>query len=207
MRGRTEHVFHSLGAVLLLLVFRPVPALANTITAINIARSAYCTSPRATRPPLIESRRLDRVARLLAHGAPLERAEAGAGYSAARSVSIRIAGAQGSAAVAQLLGRRFCGQIADPRLRQVGAYGRGDSGLWIVVAEPFTTPRLQDSGTMSELVLALTNQARARARTCGSRRFPAAPPLSLATSLTRAARAQSMVGAAGSDDASAGTES
>lgn len=188
MRPRTEHAVHALGAVLLLLLVRPVPALASAITAINIARSAYCASPRAIPVPLIESRKLDQVARLLAHGEPLERAEAGAGYSAARSVSIRISGAQGNAAVAQLLGKRFCGQIADPRLRQVGAYGHGDSGLWIVVAEPFKTPRLEDASTVSELVRALTNQARARPRTCGSRRFPAAPPLSLATSLTQAAR-------------------
>jgi uncharacterized protein YkwD len=180
-----------LGAALLLLLLQPVPALASAIAAVNAARIAYCGLSRATHPELIESRKLDAVARRLAHGEPLGRAEAGAGYSAVRSVSIRISGAPDSAAVEQLLGQRFCSQIADRRLRQIGAYGRGDSGLWIVVAQPFTIPPPPDAVAISGTVLALTNQARAHARTCGSRRFPPAPPLSLASALTRAARVHS----------------
>ena len=57
-------------------------------------------------------------------------------------------------------------------LRHIGAYGRGDRGLTIVVAQPFTTPPERDAATISRLVLALTNQARAHARICGSQRFP-----------------------------------
>jgi len=180
----------ALGAAVALILLQPMPALANAIAAVNGARNAYCGSPRATRP-LVESRKLDQVARLLAQGEPLESAETRAGYGAVRSVVIRISGAAGRTAVEQLIGRRFCGQIADPNLRQAGAYGRGDSGLWIVVAQPFTTPPLQDAAAVSRHVLALTNQARARARTCGWQRFPPAPPLSLAPALTRAARAHS----------------
>jgi uncharacterized protein YkwD len=174
-----------------LLLLAPAPLLANTIAAVNAARSAYCGWSRANHPPLIESRRLDQLARLVAHGESLEQAETRSGYIAARSVWIRISGAAGDAAVERLVGQRFCGEISNPDLRQIGAYGRGDSGLTIVVAQPFTTPPERDAATISRIVLALTNQARAHAQICGSQRFPRAPPLSLASALTRAARAHS----------------
>jgi len=179
----------ALGGALLLLLLAPAPLLANSIAAVNAARSAYCGSSRASQPPLIESRRLDETARLLAHGESLEQAETRSGYVAARSVWIRISGAAGDAAVERIVGQRFCRQISNPNLRHIGAYGRGESGLTIVVAQPFATPSERDADPISRLVLALTNQARAHARTCGSQRFPRAPPLSLAPALTRAARA------------------
>jgi uncharacterized protein YkwD len=179
----------ALGAALLLLA--PAPLLANTIAAVNAARSAYCGLARADHPPLIESRGLDQIARLLAHGASFEQAQTRSGYVAARSVWIRISGADGDAAVERIVGQRYCGQIADPRLRQIGAFGSGESGLTIIVAQPFTTLSERDATTISRLVLALTNLARAHARTCGSQQFPRAPPLSLASALTRAARAHS----------------
>jgi uncharacterized protein YkwD len=165
--------------------------LANTIAAVNAARSAYCGLSHATHPPLIESRRLDQIAGLLAQGEPLGQAEARAGYHAKRSVWIRISGAAGDAAVERIVGQQFCGPISDPNLRYIGTYGRGKSGLMIVVAQPYAVPPQQDAATMSQVVLALTNQARAQARTCGPQRFPAAPPLSLAPALTAAARAHS----------------
>ena len=178
----------ALRGALLLLLLTPAALLANTIAAVNAARSAYCGLSRASHPPLIESRRLDEIAGLLAHGESLEQAETRSGYIAARSVWIRISGAAGDAAVERIVGQRFCGPISNPNLRHIGVYGRGDSGLTIVVAQPFTTPPERDAATISRVVLALTNQARAHARSCGSQRFPAAPPLSLAAALTHAAR-------------------
>jgi uncharacterized protein YkwD len=182
---------HAAAGALLLLLLGPAPLLANTIAAVNAARSTYCGLSRANYPPLIESRRLDEIARLLAHGESLQQAETRSGYVAARSVWIRIAGAAGDAAVEQIVGRRFCGPLSDPSLRHIGAYGRSESSLTIVVAQPFTAPPERDAARIGRLVLALTNQARAHARVCGSQRFPGAPPLSLAAALTRAARAHS----------------
>lgn len=181
----------TLGGALLLLLLAPAPLLANTIAAVNAARSAYCALPRADQAPLLEKRGLDEIAYLVAHGEPLEQAETRTGYIAARSVFIRISGAANDAALERLIGERFCSQIADPRLRHIGAYGSGRTGLTIVVAQPLTPPPEEDAAVISRLVLALTNQARAHARTCGSQRFPAAAPLSLASALTRAARAHS----------------
>lgn len=179
-----------MGAAVILLL-RPVAALAGPIGAIIDARIAYCGLARAGHPPLTEKRELDDIARRLAGGESLEEAEARAGYRAARSLWIEIAGAADDAAVERMVGQRFCGQLADPRLREIGAFGRGESGLWIVLAQPFTTPLNKDAAAVSQLVLALTNQARARARTCGWQRFPPAPPLSLSPALTLAARAHS----------------
>ena len=165
----------------------PAAARANTIRAVNRARTAYCGLSRAAYPPLSESRGLDEVARLLARGEPLEQAEVRAGYRAARSLWIRISGETDDAAVERTVSSQFCGQLADPRLRHIGVYGNGAGYLWVVVAQPFTTPPMRDAAAVSRLVLALTNQARAHARTCGWRRFPPAPPLTLAPALTRAA--------------------
>lgn len=139
----------------------------------------------------MESRGLDEVARLLARGEPLEEAELHAGYRATRSLWIRISGTTDDAAVERTVSGQFCGQLANPKLRNVGLYGNGAGNLWIVIAEPFVTPRVRAAAAVSRLVLALTNQARAHARTCGWQRFPPAPPLSLAPALTRAARAHS----------------
>jgi uncharacterized protein YkwD len=178
-------------AVILLLAcpLWPARTLANTIGAVNRARATYCASSPGR--PLVESRKLDEVARWLAQGQPLARAEERAGYRAARSLWIQLTGATDDAAVERTVSRQFCGQLADPRLRRIGAYARGPRDLWIVVAQPFTTPHRRDAAAVSRLVLALTNRARARARTCGTRRFPPAPPLTLSAALTRAARAHS----------------
>lgn len=178
-------------AAAILLLLRPAAALAGPIGAVNGARIAYCGLPRTGHPPLRENRKLDDIARRLAQGESLDEAQARAGYRAARSLWIQISGAAGDAAIERMVGQRFCGQLADPRLREVGAWGRGESGLWIVAAQPFTTPREKDAAAVEQLVLALTNRARAHARTCGWQRFPPAPPLSLSPALTLAARAHS----------------
>lgn len=155
-------------------------------------RVAYCGGPPlASRLPLTRSRKLDAAARLLARGASLEQAELSAGYPAERSLWIEITGARSDAAVERTVGQRFCGQLADPRLRQIGTWRPEAGALWIVVAQPFLTPRRGNAAAISRVALALTNRARAQARNCGSRRFPPAPPLGLSAALTRAALAHS----------------
>jgi uncharacterized protein YkwD len=174
----------------LLGLLSPQRALANAIGAVNRARITHCGLSRTSHPPLAESRALDAVARLLARGDSLDEAERRAGYRAARSLWIEIAGATDDAAIERTVSRQFCGQLAQPQLRGIGAYGAGGR-LWLVVAQPLVTPRSRDAAAVSRLVLALTNEARAHSRTCGRRRFPPAPPLSLSRTLTLAARAHS----------------
>ena len=177
--------------LMVMLLLCPTVVLADAIGAVNRARTAYCGLSRTSHPTLTESRKLNDVAQLLARGRSLDGAERRAGYRAARALWIRIDGATDDAAVEQMVRRRFCGQLADPRLRHIGAYRRGKNELWIVVAQPFITPPEQDAAAVRRRVLRLTNQARSHGRTCGWRRFPPAPPLSLASALTRAAQAHS----------------
>jgi uncharacterized protein YkwD len=176
-----------LGAALTLLLLCP-PALADPIGAVNRARNGSCGYSPHSR--LTESRGLDEVARRLARGESLDQAELRAGYRAARSLWIEISGSTDDASVERMVRQRFCRQITQPSLRDIGDYERGGH-LWLVFAQPFTTPPVRDARAVSRLVLALTNAARAQGRSCGWRRFPAAPPLSLAPALTRAARAHS----------------
>ena len=173
------------------LLFWTTTVLANAVRAVNRARTAYCGLSRASHAPLTESRKLNEVASLLAHGGSLDEAERRAGYRAVRSLWIRITGATDEAAVEQWVRRRFCGPLADPRLRNIGDYRGGKGELWIVVAQPFITPPERDAAAVSRRVLQLTNRARAHGWTCGRRRFPPAPALSTAPALTRAALAHS----------------
>lgn len=185
--ARHERLFYALQVALTLAVFGPLPALGNVVAAVNRTRIAYCGLPRAAHQPLAERRELDAVARLVAQGESLGQAELRAGYRAARSLWIEVSGARDDAALERMLSARFCAQLTDPRLRYVGVFGHGADGLWIVLAQPFSTPAIEDSAEVSRLVLALTNRARAHGRTCGAQFFPPAPPLALAPALTRAA--------------------
>jgi uncharacterized protein YkwD len=203
-------MIRAFGAAVALALLCPPPLLANAVGAVNRARNADCGFSRASHRPLTESRGLDQVARLLAGGESLEQAELRAGYRAARLLWIQISGATDDVAVERMVSGRFCGELADPQLRNIGVYGQGDD-LWLVVAQPFTTPPANDAAAVSRLVLALTNRARAHGRTCGPQRFPPAPPLSLAPALTRAARVHSrdmaahdFLGHTGSDGSSPG---
>ncbi|MGH8287456.1 MAG: CAP domain-containing protein [Steroidobacteraceae bacterium] len=127
---------------------------------------------------------------MLARGETLDQAELRVGYRAARSLWIEISGATDDASVERMLSQRFCRRIAQPWVREIGDYQRGDE-LWLVLAQPFITPPVRDATAVSRMVLVLTNEARARARSCGWRRFPPALPLALAPTLMLAARAHS----------------
>jgi uncharacterized protein YkwD len=130
------------------------------------------------------------VARLLADGDSLRRAQIVAGYRAARSLWIEIGGPTDMASLERIMSRRFCAQLTQTALRNVGIHQQGNT-LWVVLAQPFLTPPAQDAAAVRRGVLVLTNAARAQGRDCGRRFFPPAPPLALSPALIRAARAHS----------------
>jgi uncharacterized protein YkwD len=70
---------------------------------------------------------------------------------------------------------------------KIGIETRGDN-VWVVFAAPFQADALKNESRVSARVLQLANEARSRPRRCGSKSFPAAPPLTLESHLTRAAR-------------------
>lgn len=169
-----------------IIALMPLGAAANVVGSINKLRAHGCPGGHRGEAPLRENSRLNAVARQLARGADLRRAEKESGYHAVTSASVEISGAPDSGDVDQIMGRQFCSASTEPAFREVGWYQRG-SNVWIALAQPFTPPASRDAGEISRRVLTLTNEARSHARRCGSTSFAAAPPLSLNVLLERAA--------------------
>ena len=174
---------------LLILTFAMIPmaATADIVGAVNAARLHDCRANPNTTPKLRENSRLDEAARRLSFGETLQNAAKKAGYRSVTSASMQISNVPDDREVERIVAHQFCAQITEPDLRDIGTFRRGPD-VWLMVASPFTPPAPADRQAISRRVLDLTNQARARARHCGSEAFPAAPPLVLApTALERAA--------------------
>jgi len=129
-------------------------------------------------------RELDRAAQALAAGRDLDEAMKAAGYSALQSAMLEATGSD--AAIADLLARRGCKDIADPAYEEFGLATRA-RGAWLVLAAPLNVPAAGDAEAISGRVLALVNEARAQPRRCGRKSFEAAPPLALSEPLRHAA--------------------
>jgi uncharacterized protein YkwD len=135
---------------------------------------------------LRESPKLNEVARQLSRGTELRLAQKTAGYHAVTSASVEISGVPDNGDIERIVGRQFCSQSTEPAFREIGIWQRG-TDVWIVLAQPFSLPTPRDAAAISRRVLELANQARSRARRCGTTMFAAAPPLSLNADLERAA--------------------
>jgi len=184
-----SHVLRHL-AVIAMLALAPLTASADVVSSVNKVRAQGCPGRRGSAGALLENRRLDAVARELAGGFDLRRAEREAGYHAVTSASVRISGVAGNGDVERIVGRQFCSASMEPKFREIGTYRRG-ADVWIALAEPFTPPATRDAPAISRRVLAMTNQARSHARRCGDTLYEAAPPLALNLALERAALAHS----------------
>jgi len=182
----TESPFLRHLLVLTLLALVPLTAAADIVTSVNKVRAQGCPGRRGGEVPLRESRQLDAVARQLARGIDLRRAEKEASYHAVTSASMEISGVPDSGDIERIVGRQFCSASTEPAFREIGAFRRG-TDVWIALAQPFSPPLERDSAAISRRVLELTNDARARARRCGGTYFPAVPPLALNRGLEQAA--------------------
>ena len=114
-----------------------------------------------------------------------------------------------------MLEARYCDDVNDPKLAELGVHQSGDE-TWIVMAVRTETPfaALQDPAAVAQRVVELVNAARAEARRCGRDRFDAAPPLAVSTTLMAAASLHSLdmaergsLGHEGSDGSSPATGS
>ncbi len=170
--------FALLGPTMLALSFAAIPvnARADVAGAINEARQHGCRPGVASN--LRENPRLNEAARRLARGENLQEASRKAGYRATSSAALQVTNVPTDRDVLQFAVRRFCAQITEPDLREIGTYRSGPD-VWLVVAAPFTPPAPGDRQAIARRVLELTNRARAQPRRCGSEAFPAAPPLVL----------------------------
>ena len=172
--------------VLTLLALVPLTAAADIVSSINKVRAQGCPGRRGGELPLRQNRQLDAVARQLARGIDLRRAEKEANYHAVSSASVEISGVPDSGDIERIVGRQFCSASTEPDFREIGTFRRG-TDVWIALAKPFTPPLVRDAAAISRRVLELTNDARAHARRCGGTMFPAVPPLTLNGSLEQAA--------------------
>jgi len=173
-----------------LLLATPIAAFADLASSINAVRQHGCSDRHGTPSSLHRSRKLEAAARELATGRDLHAATTKAGYRELKSASIQIANVPDDPQIQQVLSRQFCSQVTDPAFQELGTYHKGPY-VWAVLASPFNPPSPREAAAISRRVLELTNEARASGRECGREPFAAAPPLTLAPLLEKAAMAHS----------------
>ena len=160
----------------------------DVVGAVDAVRRAGCAGTPGGLAPLLRRGRLDAAARTLAAGAEIGRALATAGYRADRAFSAHVRGARSAGAIEAVLARDFCSRLLDSRLREAGAFQRGDEA-WMVLAAPADVAALADPRRVARRVLALINSARATPRRCGAQSFAATTPLAWSGPLAAAAQA------------------
>lgn len=186
-----------LAAALLTLGMASAHAANEIEAALNEARarSANCAEgATAGAAPLTPNALLGKVAGALAAqpGAGLNATLNQFGYHSRKTSLLRLTGPAAPAALAQQADQNFCQTLRSPDWSEIGTYQtrQGDrANTWIVLARPLDLPGAAAGPAQMQRVLDLVNQARARPRNCGTRRFAAAPPLSWDQRLERAAQA------------------
>lgn len=120
----------------------------------------------------------------------LGKALAATGYLAANATSIVVSGPRDAGGVARFLESRDCTVLRDGRYAEIGVVR--DGSTWrINLARPLLGADLGDWRQAGRAVLGLVNEARRKPRTCGSRRFQAAPSLAWNEALAAASLAHS----------------
>lgn len=165
-----------------------MPAHGSPASAVSHARSALC-APGA-RGELRETPQLDAVAIRLAHGDALHVALASAKLRPAVAASMNLIGLYDDRSLATAIAARFCHNLSDPRLSEIGV-SRTDRGIWIVVAAPLELPNPREQRTLALDVLVGINHARTSGHRCGSHPYPPVAPVRLVSGLTSVALAHS----------------
>jgi uncharacterized protein YkwD len=161
-------------------------AAADITDQINALRTRGCNGSSTALTRLRESKDLDQVAREWSQGGRLREALRRTGYRVVNSASMRIEGTRDDGKILQALRASYCEPLTDAQFTDIGLYRKG-TDTWIVVALPFVTPTVREANAIGNQVLVLVNEARSKARRCGSKSHQPAPPLTLSAMLTRAA--------------------
>lgn len=167
---------------------QPTDSHRELTTALTALRARGCAGNPGTKTALRPVDPLREAARRIARGATPAAATQAAGYRAKTLFHVRLSGYRSTSAIAATVARQYCKQITDPRLTELGLHREGQ-GYWILLAEPFAPPPPSAAAAVAARVLALTNEARAHPRSCGTQRFSAAPPVRNNPLLERAAAA------------------
>lgn len=168
------------------------PASLTAINAMRIRASCATTSGAS---PLVGNGKLDAAAAELSRqgnvNRPLNDTLRVSGYRATRSMFFQVNGVAGGAALARFLEQRYCAQITSPEWREIG-FHQGLAGsqpqVWIILATPFSPPTAQHVAGLPESAVDLVNRARAQARKCGDKHFPAVAPVKWNILLANVAR-------------------
>jgi uncharacterized protein YkwD len=167
----------------------PVDAAhASVLGAVNRALETVC-APRTQRQ-LIETRGADAVATRLLYGDTLHHAIGLLPVRPAFAGSIHLVAVNDDHAVAAAVSSRFCADLRESGVTELGVAGLGPD-LWLVVVAPLAVPRVEDAPVVARDVLARVNEARASGRRCGVRAYAPVAPLGLSPLLTEAAAAHS----------------
>ena len=153
---------------------------------INALRARGCEGSSASLTKLRTNRQLEGVAREWSKGGRLHAALERTKFRAVNSASVHIQGSRDDSKIVEAVRFAHCASITNPQFTDIGVYRRGDN-TWIVVALPFSPPTIAEAPAIGQQVLALVNQARANPRRCGDKAFPAAKPVTLSATLSRAA--------------------
>lgn len=165
----------------------PAGEPSGTLAAINQARSRGCEGRPGRPAPLSFDARLSRAAERVARGQELQAALSAEGYKMLRAGVLSLQGYSSGADLAQGLARHACERLLDPAWRQAGLHQRG-SHSWVVLADPFSPPQVQDMAQVRAEVLQRVNQARAVARRCGDQDLASAAPLKPSATLNDTAQ-------------------
>ena len=163
-------------------------ARADVAAIVNALRTRDCPSHVAK--PLHRRAELDAAARYVGGGDKLSAALTKADYRMERAGVLNVAGQLAEPALKAALHDVYCGQITDPALTEFGVH-MSKANAWIVLATPFKALLPGDMRQVSQRVLALVNDARAKGRRCGAKRFAPTHALALDPALLPPALAHS----------------
>lgn len=171
---------------------RPAPAygaepLTTLVNDYRIApgscrgRAAAPVAPLTAHPALSQVR--------IGAGTFIELALQQAGYAAERAVSVSVNGPHTPADAMAVLQEKYCSTLLDTHFSAVGSYREGNEWTLILArpAPPLPSETFPDWLEAGRAILAGVNAARASARSCGTRQFPAAPPVTWNPQLGEAA--------------------
>jgi len=116
----------------------------------------------------------------------LGRALSSVGYLASSAATIVVSGPRDAREALRQIELHYCTSLLDARYADIGV-ARSGSTWRINIARPLIAQDLGDWRQAGQAVLRLVNDARGRARVCGERTFPAAPPLAWSEPLAQAA--------------------
>jgi uncharacterized protein YkwD len=155
---------------------------------VNGLRGRGCPGSQGTVTKLEPTRALDAVAKAWSAGGRLREALEQTGYRAVNSSSMRVSGAANDQAIIGILAEHYCGIVTNGAFTEIGVARRGRDA-WLVVATPLNFPSAKDANAVARAVLAFVNEARATPRRCGRTSFKATAPVTLSTTLNKAALA------------------